>query len=150
VAATLSGAIKAHIEGQGLGVPAFRDEVPRGQNYPYVVVREGIALTQEPAANAFSGDHAVIELVQIDIWMQKRSPHSQAVTEDYELPDALTRAVNGVSLAQAPTKVYGMKVVGRTRFPDHQTRKVGESRSTPSTPSGLVRYSITVEVKRNL
>lgn len=150
MSATLSGAIKAHLEAQSLGIAVFRDEVSRGQSYPYVTIREGIALTQEPAANAFSHDHAVIELVQIDLWMQKRHPLSQAVTENYELPDAVTKAVNGVNLATAPKKVYGMKVVGRTRLPDHQTREGAQSRSTPSTPSGLVRYSITVEVKRTL
>jgi hypothetical protein len=143
VAATLAGAIKAHVESQGLGIAGFRDEVPEGQAFPYFVVREGIALTQEPTANAYSGDRAVIELVQLDLWMSKRNPANNAITENYTLPDAITAAVNGKSLVAAPKKVYGMKVVGRTRFVQ---RDVGIA----NTDAGLIRYAITVEVKRNL
>lgn len=149
MSASLGGAVKAYLEAQSLGVPIFRDQAPRGQSYPYITVQEGIGIDEEPSANAFSGDHRVRELVQIDLWMQRHSPATNAVTESYTLPDALCRAVNGAALDAAPMKVYGMKLVGRTRL-FGTTRAVSRGQSTPVESSGTIHHVITAEVRREL
>lgn len=113
-------------------------------------IQEGISLVDEPTANAYAGDHAAVELVQVNLFMQLHSPNTSAVTESYTLPDALHRALNGGRLPTAPTKVYGMKVVGRTRVLG-MTRPKHVSPNAPARlPNGLVHHAITVQVKRNL
>jgi hypothetical protein len=120
MAATLSGAIKAHIEAQGLGVPVDRDEATQGRTYPYVVVREAFDSTKDPGSNAYSGDHRISELVQVDLFDVRKRSATQQTVENYTLPDALARVLNGVRLDTAPTKVYGMTLVGRTRIVETQ------------------------------
>lgn len=149
MSASLAGAVKAYLEAQALGVPIFRDQAPRGQSYPYVTIQEGIGIVEETSANAFSGDNRVRELVQIDLWMQRHSPATNAVTESYSLPDALCRAINGCRLDAAPMKVYGMKLIGRTRL-FGTTRATAKGQATPVEPSGTIHHVITAEVRRQL
>lgn len=128
----------------------FRDTVAKGTAYPLVVIQEDISTVAEPAANSFAGDHAVIELVQVDLRMQKSSPNSGTQTESYTLPDALHKVLNGARLPAAPSKVYGLKVVNRVRIPDMPTRDTDQKRNTAPQPSGVIRVVYTVQVKRNL
>lgn len=149
MAASLAGAIKAHIESQSLGIPVFRDEAPKGQSYPYVTIQEGVAINEELSANAYAGDHAVVETVQVNLWLQRHNQATNAITESYTLPNALARALDGSGLPQAPMKVYGMKVIGVQRLIP-MTRPLDQPKGTPIERSGLVHHAITVQVKRNL
>ena len=136
MAATISGALKALIESLGLSLPAFRDLAPKGQSYPYASIQEGIDIGSEPTANVYSGDRGVVETAQVTLWDQLQSPNSHAQTESYTLPDALHAGLNGARLPMAPSKVYGLKVVGRVRLPNRDT--------------GVVQHVYTVQIKRNL
>lgn len=132
MSASTAGAIKAHLETLGLGVAVHRDEAPEDATLPYIVVTEGISITRDATFNPRTDDMAR-ELVQIDVYDLKRNAANQ-VTESYTLPDAVRVGVNGVRLATAPKKVYGMVWVGSARIPDPD--------------SNVIRHAITAEVRR--
>ena len=152
MAATISNAIKALIEAAGLGVSGVRDETSPGRAYPFVKIQEGLDTGPDPISNAFDedSDFEVTELVQVELLMQKQSPHTHAQTESYTLPDALHKVLHGARLPSAPSKVYGMRVIGRVRIPDAPTKATNQPRNQAPQPSGVVRIVYTVQVKRNL
>lgn len=138
MAATSAGALKAHIESLGLGLPAYRDRAPQDAALPYAVIREAVTATVRRHGDFgdINASRAVTEEVQIDLWQQARDPESNAVTESYTLPSAVFRNLHGARLPAAPTHVHGVKVLGMTRFPDPDAR--------------LVRHLITVQLDRAL
>lgn len=122
MAATTSGALKAYVEGMGLGLPVFRDGVPtdrQGQQMlpPYMVVHEGLAVV--PLSFGDFGDPArdftVTELVQLDLWEPARTPGGQApgqatAGEVYTRPRSLLRGLDGATLPASPTRVWSVRV----------------------------------------
>lgn len=140
MAATTAGAIKAHLEGQGLGVPVFRDEKPSDDaSERYITIREDLSTVADGAWNANDDpDGHVSELAQVDIWQKWRavSADSGAVVESATLPDAVARALTGVTLAAAPTRVAGVTVVNRTRQLERE--------------NNLVHTALTVQLRRTL
>src|SRR5687768_1064682 len=104
MAASTAGAIKAYIEGLGLGVPAYRDDKPPGQEPDYIEVHEDISTVPDGLFNAFDDPEGhVSELVQVDYYQRRRNPVTGAAVESYTIPDALTKALNGCRLPAAPT-----------------------------------------------
>lgn len=118
MAATTAGAIKAYLEGLGLGVPVFRDEPPAGQDLPYITVREGIA--NVPDRDGDHGDPTAVrttsETVQISVWQVWRNPTTGRVVEDYALPPAVQRAIRTAALDAAPTRTYGVLLQSSVRL----------------------------------
>lgn len=124
MAATTGGALKAYLEGLGLGLPVFRDRVRDGQVPPYAVVLDNLNVSR-----INTGDHgdqaapvSVEELVQLDLWQLLRFPagHAQAGknAEDYALPETLDRRLSGARLPASPTVTFGVSVLGWRRLPD--------------------------------
>lgn len=66
MAATTAGALKALIEGLGLGISAYRNHAPEGQAMPYIVIQEGISRVPNPIED-FTLTTGV-ESVQVDVW----------------------------------------------------------------------------------
>jgi hypothetical protein len=153
MAVTIANALKALIEGAGLGLSGVRDQTARGRPYPYVRIQEGLDVGPDqanPRANPDSGDYSVSELVQVDLLMQKASPHTGESTESFTLPDDLHRVLHGGVLEMAPKRVYGMRVIGRTRLPDMPTRATNQPRNQAPQPSGVVKVAYSVIVHRTL
>ncbi len=138
MAATTSGALKAYLEGLGLGVPVFRDEPPVEQQLPYITVRESIA--NLPDRDGDTGDataeHTTAETVQISVWQQWRNPATGRVVEDYALPPAVQRAIRTARLDAAPTRTYGVQLQGWVRLLERDTN--------------VVQHALTAVVRRVL
>lgn len=140
MAASTAGAIKALVEGAGLGVPAYRDEAPAHSTLPYVTIIERIALIPDGIDGRFdrdSGPHTGRETVQVDLWEQWRNPSTGAVSESYTLSDALTRLLDGAALPVAPTLVWGVKFISSRRLP-------------PELEANLVHTALTLEIVRDI
>lgn len=137
MSASTSGAIKARLEGAGLGVSVYRDRAPEGATLPYLTVSEALFVTPERAFNQWDDPEGhVSERVQVDVWQQAREHDSRAVTENYELPDAVMRALRAAGLPSAPTHVSGVRVASRARLYEAK--------------ANLVHDALTVEVRRVL
>lgn len=136
MSATSAGAIKAYIETLGLGLPVFRDRAPDNQALPYITITEAISIVPEPAFNSYDDpDGHVRELAQVDLWQQWRH-EGGGVAENYSLPDALTKALDGRRTTTAPTWVGGMTVTGVVRLLELDIN--------------TVHVAITVEIRRTL
>jgi hypothetical protein len=139
VAATIAGALKARIEGLGLGLVAYRDGAPSAPDpatglpvptvpLPYVTIREAIAATPDLDGPYDDGvPHTIREVVQVDLWQRWRDPNSRKTAEQYGLADALVRGLRGAPLPDAPTRVYGCAVAGRTRLLEPQENVVHDA-----------------------
>lgn len=137
MSATSGGAIKALLEAAGLGIAVYRDQAPEDVAFPYVTVFEAISVTPEPAFSAFDDSEGhVAEQVQVDVWQQRRNPTTNAVTESYTLPDAVSRALSGGRLTSLPTYGGHMRLIGRTR----QLEDEGT----------VIHDAITIEIRRTL
>ena len=115
MSASTSGALKALIEGAGLGISAFRDRPVDEQPLPYVTIHEEIVLVPDPGANddpAGTGK----ETAQVDLWQQWRDPTTRALTESYSLPRSLHAVLKGAALPTAPDLTYDVKVRSRLRL----------------------------------
>lgn len=139
LAASTGGALKQALEGAGLGVPAFRDRAPKDQPYPYITVREELALTVLRRADA--GD----ELVQVDLWQYARWPAgtvkdavdvSGKVAESSALVRALQAFLKGARLPAAPLLTYRASLESSVRLPEPD--------------NNLVHHALTVRVHRDL
>lgn len=134
MALTTGGALKAYLEGAGLGVPWFRDRPPKEQPYPFGLVLDEQSLTTSRRADAAA------ELVQVDLWQRARHPagHPQAgkVAEDPQLVRALQRALRSFPLDAAPTLTFRGYLEGSVRLPDPD--------------ANLVHHALTVRVHRDL
>lgn len=142
MAATTSGALKARIESLGYGVPVFRDGPRPGQDYPYVVVTEGVSMGLDGQANGDFGDPDremnIIEIATVDLVERGRAKTGATTTknvERYGLGEALAHALHGCSLPAHPAKVHGVIVQGVDRIP---------------LVDNVVRHSIAVRIHREL
>jgi hypothetical protein len=149
MAATVSGAIKAKLEGLGLGVPVYRDGAPvahgKPAEPPYVTVQEGIGYAPERhgdfgSTGAHQGEQ---EQVQVDVWQYARVPAATvgqaANAESYTLPGAIRRALHGAKLGSIGSgadlrRIYGVSVVSGQRWP---------------ISDNIVRHTFTVTVRRD-
>ena len=140
MAASTAGAIKAHLEAQGLGISVFQDEKPKGQALDdYLTVSQDISTVPDGVWNANDDpDGHVSELVQVDIWEKWRtvSADSGPVRSSFTLPDAVTKALHGIRLTAAPKLVSGTQVVSRTRLLERE--------------NNTVHTALTVQVRRVL
>lgn len=140
MAATTSGAIKAHIESLGLGVPVFRDGPRPGQALPYIVVSEGLDITPAAAQGDY-GDPArervVAEMVQVDVVQAARTPAAGRApnAEQYGLAERVYAALDGARLPQHPAPVSGVVVREMRRLPIRDN---------------VLRHAITAHVYRQL
>lgn len=148
MAATISGALKAHLEAQGWGVPWYRDGAPvvngRPVAAPYGVVQEGIGYAPEPHGDRGDPNRhgGTTEQVQVDLYLPARSPGGTAGravnAERYDLPTLLDRALDGPLPAYGPAgasrRVYGMSVVAGQRWP---------------ISDNIVRHTRTVSIRRD-
>lgn len=133
MAATTSGAIKAHLESQSLGISVYRDRAPDGTTFPYVTVSESVSVVPDLSGDFGASTPTVTELVSVDVWQAERN----GVTgESYTLVPSVVRALHGANLTAAPTKVYGVRVVGDVRLPEPD--------------NDLVHEAVTVEIHRVL
>lgn len=137
LAASTGGALKAALEGAGLGVPWFRDRAPKDQPYPYGVVREELDLGMVSRADA------VAELVQVDLWQYARWPKgvelpkvAGKVAEDSGLVRRLQAFLRGAQLPAAPTMTYRAVLQGSVRLTEPD--------------NNLVHHALTVRVHRDL
>ena len=136
MAASLAGAVKAHIEAQSLGIAVFRDSAPDNTEYPYITILEDISTVPDGVFNAYDDPQGhVSELVQVDIWQQSRNA-AKVKVESYTLPDAVMKALHGTLLPTAPKQVSGCQVVSRTRLLEPE--------------NNIVHTALTVQVRRVL
>lgn len=134
MAATTSGAIKAYLEAQGLGVAVYRDAAPADTALPHITVREGLIVVPDLDGAYDTGvSHTVIEDVQVDLWQTWRDGNGRPA-EDYALPGALTRALRAAGLTAAPTRVYGVTVLSAVRLLEDD--------------ENVVHHAVTVRVRR--
>ena len=128
MAATTSGALKAYIEGLGLGLTVYRDAAPRRDDpsgrhvplggYPLVTIREAIAVTWDQVGDLgdAAADQTVRELAQVDLWQSWRDGTGKAA-ESYTLPSALARKLRGAKLVPIGTaSVYMVGVSSMVRL----------------------------------
>ncbi len=138
MAATSSGALKALIEGGGLGLAAYRDAAPEGASPPYVIIHEAISVVPSPSNARYdrAGTSPTgIETVQVSLWQRWRKPVDGTVGESYSLPDALADLIDGASLTTAPTHVWGVRFISSVRFVDRE--------------QDLTHHALTVELVRD-
>lgn len=135
MAATISGALKLHIESLGLGLVAYRDTAPTDAPDRYCVITEGIAIV--PALLGDNGeDDAVVETVQVDLYEPWRNPDdAREMAENYETQRALEQGLRAFQPTDLPMRVHGVRGVSRTR--------------QLQTADNLVRNIYTVEVRRD-
>jgi len=116
LSATTSGAIKAFLEAQGLGVTVYADKAPvntrlvkaDGTASPYVVVHEGIAVVPDKLEDGAAS--TAVEQIQVEVWMPIRNLQSGARLESTTLAQAVAARLIGSRLATAPKVVYGTLV----------------------------------------
>jgi len=130
MAATSATAVKARIESGGLGLTAHRDVVPDGERPPYVTVLEAIAVTMDPVNARFDADggKVVQEVMQVSLWQLLRD-------ESPTLPGALVMLLDGATLDDAPTHVWGVAVQSMRRLPERA--------------KGIVQHAITIQTTRD-
>src|SRR3954467_10055666 len=112
MAATLANAIKALIEGSGLGLSAYRDVAPSTERRPFVTVSDGIART--PRGRADGGTDAWREICQVDL--RETWQFDGEGEEEPQLAMALDSLLHGAALPNAPVRVHGMSVVSSRRL----------------------------------
>ena len=141
MSASTAGAVKAHIETLGLGVPVFRDGAGDTTTPPYVTVQEGIGYETEAHGDTGDpdADMGVGELVQVDLYLPARvrtSTGRAANAESYTAPDRLHRGLHGAALPSiGGARVYGCLVESRLRWP---------------IADNVARHTLTIRVKRGI
>lgn len=139
MAATTGGALKAYLEGLGLGVPWFRDRPPVGQAHPFGTITEEVSLVVDRRADAGA------ELVQVDLWQNARWPAgtirngvdvSGKVAEDSALVRRLQAGLRAAPLDAAPTLTYQATLEGSVRLTEPD--------------NNVVHHALTVRVHREL
>jgi hypothetical protein len=140
VALTTSGALKAFLEAQGLGISVYQDKVPAETKgfadpantnpVPYLIVLEDFPVV--PDAMEDNQIATIRETVQIDVWMPLRNLQTGVRLESTTLPYDVARVLAGSRLlvGGAPTHpktVYGVLIgmIGpRLVVPDDNTVKI--------------------------
>lgn len=137
MAATTATALKALIEGAGLGLSAYRDRPADDTNLPYVTIAEELALVPDGEDGVLDPDvdHIATETVQVDLW-QRYLNDAGAVVESFTLPKQLRRALQGASLEDHPTRCWTVLVTNSIRFLERGPN--------------IVHHAMTVEVVQNL
>lgn len=135
MAATTAGAVKAFLEGQGLGIAVYRDQAPNGAAKPYVTVVEALVVVPDGVSTAYT-DRGVIETAQVSVWQQWKDPATGALTESPSLAAAVVSALDGAVLATHPQHVYGCRVADHRRLLEQE--------------NNVVHHPITLELVRNL
>lgn len=134
MAATTSGALKAHLEVQGLGISVYRDAAPDGTAKPFITVSESLSTVPDLSGDFGSTNPVTVtELAQVDVWQNRRSG---LTGESYSLVRDVERALHGANLTAAPTKVYGTRVIGSVRLTEPE--------------NDVVHQAVTVEIHRVL
>lgn len=140
MSASTAGALKAVIEGAGLGISAYRDKAPARVARPYVTIDESISLTPDPTSAPF--DHSADppwfrEQVQVNVWQDWRRQTGASFTllESPGLPASVAKAIHGVAMTGTPTKVYGVFVKNVLRIVE--------------VDNNIVHHVILVEVARD-
>jgi hypothetical protein len=118
IAATTSGALKAYVEGLGLGLQVFRDSAPQNTPLPYVTVTENLTTTLNR-----DGDQAdqaaqltARELAQVSLWEQWRGADGK-VLEAYGVGPTLARRLRGARLGPIGSRIaYGVTDVSLQRL----------------------------------
>lgn len=148
MSATTAGAVKAHLEAAGTGIPWFRDLAPQDQALPFGTIQEGISLTLDR-----DGDHqdpnatqGVREGAQVTIFQAFRGADGKAA-EDFTLVGRVIKALHGTRLVTSPTTTYGVTVRGRVRQPRVDARG---STGDASDRANIVQDVLTIEIARNL
>lgn len=144
MAATVAGALKAHLEGLALGVPVFRDGAPAEQPMPFLVVQDGIGYAAElhgdtADPDAHQGD---TELVQVDLYQEARTadPAHAGRTLPGESRDLHLRVRRGLttlartSYGTPPVRIYGVTRVAGRRWP---------------ISDNVVRHTYTASIRRD-
>lgn len=130
MAATTAGAIKARLESLGTSVPFFRDGPRTGQECPFGVITEAVAITLDTTANGDFGDPSagisIIETATVDIVQNARSKTGATTknAERYGLVELFAHALHGHGLPAHPAKVTAVRATEIDRFPisDNRTR----------------------------
>jgi hypothetical protein len=141
MAASTTGALKAFLEAQGLGISVYRDQAPAGTARPYLTVNEAVAVTMDPLEDGAAS--TVVEEATVDIWMDWKNPATGALSESYTLPGAVIRAIHGARLASIGTSpsqvVYGILV-----------RRAGPRivEMEENSGSGIVHYVLQLDIFR--
>jgi Protein of unknown function (DUF3168) len=117
MAATIGNAIKAHIEGSGLQLRAYRDAAPANEDFPYVTIVDRIVYTPDGREDGGKANNVGTETVQVDLWERWRDVDGE-VLESPTLADEVLRALHGSRLDAAPMRVYGVTVVSSRRLLD--------------------------------
>jgi hypothetical protein len=150
MSATTAGALKAYIETLGLGVTVFRDRAPKDAPLPLVIIQEGISMV--PDRDGDFGDpaavHGVAEQAQVSLFQAWRKPDGTA-GETYTLPGDLVASLQGAQLPTAPTRVYGVRVIGKVRIPGIDAPG-GGAVADNADGGNVIHDAITVELRRNL
>lgn len=142
MAATTAGAIKAFVEGLGLGVPVFRDGPRPGQTEPYIVVTEAVSIGPDPAGNGDYGDPSaplqIVEIATVDLVQRARVKTTAGLTrnaERYGLAEALAHALNSATLPAHPARITAVRVQDIDRIP---------------IADNTIRHSLTLAIHREL
>lgn len=134
MAASLGGAIKQLIEGAGLGLSAYRDDLgPGTPPARYCTISEAVSVTTERLGDD-GRDDPVTELVQVDLWQPWRAQAEGDPAEDYALPGRLYDALHGCRLTGAPTLVRSCTVDSMVRLVERD--------------SNLVHHALTLRIRR--
>lgn len=137
MALTTSGALKAFIESQGLGLAAFRDRAPEGQPRPYARITEAISMVPDASGTAYDSP-GVREQAQVSLFQDYKSD-ANALVESPALAVALHRALHGAVLVPVgDAHVYGCRVLDDRRLLE-----------PPDNPT-VVHNAMTVELARSL
>lgn len=137
MAATTSGAVKAYVEGLGLGLPVYRDQAPQDAPLPFVTVTEDVTTTLNRDGDlAGGGQQTVRELVQVSLWQTWRDSAGR-VAETYGLGPSLAARLRGAQLAPIGTparRVYGVTDVSLQRLLEED--------------ANVVQHAITITIHR--
>lgn len=149
MSATTAGALKAHLEGKGRGVPWFRYRAPKDQALPFGVIQDGISTTPLPMGDTSdpAADKVVTELAQCTLFQEWRDSDGNAA-EQYPLPGQIYRDLDGAVLATHPAGTTHVKVRGVVRLP--RIDSPGTSAAEDADGANLIQDTFTVSLHRSV
>jgi hypothetical protein len=115
LALTTSGAIKAFVEAQSLGISVYQDQAPESAVKPYVTVDEAVAIVPDKLEDGAAS--TVQEHVTVTVWMSWKTLTTPGTprAEDPTLAGKIAKALHGSRLLTSgtgapPTTTYGVIV----------------------------------------
>lgn len=130
MAATSAGAVKAIIEGAGLGLAAYRDAMPDLTKLPTVTIDELVSVIPERHGDAFqpNGHHGEIEDLRVHLWQRWRGADGRPA-ETYALTRQLVRALRtappfAYGTPGSLVRVWGLRVSGHARIVEDEDNVV--------------------------